>query len=68
MDGVTSILSLPDYRNTLHLLLACLVSVRGEVVMSHSHLLALLIICPQADSHRGGEGGENVEILYNHDK
>ena len=26
--------------------------------MNHRHLLALLITCPQADSDRGGEGGE----------
>ena len=26
--------------------------------MIHRHLLALLIICPQADSDRGGEGWE----------
>ena len=52
-------MSLPDYRNTLHLLIAWLVvSVRGEVVMNHRHLLALLIICPQTDSDRGEEGGK----------
>ena len=59
VDGGTGILSLPDYRNTLHLLLEwLLVFVREEVVMNHRYLLALLFICPQAHSGRRTEGAE----------
>ena len=57
VDGVSGILTLPDYRDTLHCLLEWLVVfVREEVMMDHRHLLALLLSCPphQADSCRRG--------------